>query len=385
MSRYTAYLHTAAEFVNSYSGGIPFARFIKDRFSKSKKYGSTDRKTISGLCHAFFRVGHAVSGSLEYQILAGWFLISTHKNILLETLQPKWNDSVHLPVEEKLEMLQILPLNLFPFENFISPELNKTALALSVLKQPQLFVRIRPGYEDEVLNKLTGAGIEYSRPRPDTLALPNSTALEKILQVNREVMIQDLNSQRVFEAVSGTLFEHFPPRVWDCCAASGGKTALLHDRFNGNVLLTVSDIRKSILLNLKERLNTAQISIADLFIADLAREKSAAGPFDWIVCDAPCSGSGTWARTPEQLKFFTEEKISFYAKLQRSIGMNVINNLKPGGIFSYITCSVFSRENEDSVAFFLNNTPLKLIDKRYLIGYDCGADTLFSATFQWEK
>ena len=101
--------------------------------------------------------------------------------------------------------------------------------------------------------------------------------------------------------------------------------------------------------------------------------------FDLVICDAPCSGSGTWNRTPEQLFFFKKEKIDQYARLQKQIVSNASKALKKNGYFLYITCSVFEKENEAVVDFIENNLPLQLKSMEYLKGYDKKADTMFAA------
>jgi 16S rRNA (cytosine967-C5)-methyltransferase len=58
--------------------------------------------------------------------------------------------------------------------------------------------------------------------------------------------------------------------------------------------------------------------------------------FDLVICDAPCSGSGTWSRTPEQLYFFNEKKISEYSILQKNIVGNALKSLKKDGYFLYM-------------------------------------------------
>jgi 16S rRNA (cytosine967-C5)-methyltransferase len=107
---------------------------------------------------------------------------------------------------------------------------------------------------------------------------------------------------------------------------------------------------------------------------------SAAG-FDLVICDAPCTGSGTWSRTPEQLFFFTANKIDKYAALQRKIVSNAIPFLKAGGYFLYITCSVFKKENEEVAGFIKSEFHLQLVKMELLKGYNKKADTMFVALF----
>ena len=59
-------------------------------------------------------------------------------------------------------------------------------------------------------------------------------------------------------------------KAWDCCAASGGKSILLKDKFP-RVQLTVSDIRETILRNLRQRFQRAGIKDYHAFVADLSK------------------------------------------------------------------------------------------------------------------
>jgi 16S rRNA (cytosine967-C5)-methyltransferase len=62
---------------------------------------------------------------------------------------------------------------------------------------------------------------------------------------------------------------------------------------------------------------------------------------------------------------------------------NVIPHLITGGYFLYITCSVFKQENENAVAFILQQFPdMQLMKKEFLKGYSIKADTMFAALFK---
>ena len=241
--------------------------------------------------------------------------------------------------------------------------------------------------EDKVQHKLRQAGIDFEIKGNDCLALPNSSKINELIELNAEAVVQDLNSQRVLELLPEELKSRKKLEAWDCCAASGGKSILLHDRFPQS-RLTVSDVRESILVNLKKRFQQAGIKYYKSFVADLStpnfnlhNHQEQTSNFDLVLCDAPCTGSGTWSRTPEQLLFFRKEKIEDYAQLQKSIVLNAGRSVKEKGYFLYITCSVFKKENEEVVAFIQNNTSLQLLASRYFTGYDKQADSLFAALF----
>jgi 16S rRNA (cytosine967-C5)-methyltransferase len=170
------------------------------------------------------------------------------------------------------------------------------------------------------------------------------------------------------------------------CAASGGKSIMAHD-LKPSIELTVSDVRPSILHNLQSRFLAAGIKNYASFSTDLRNYNKVGSEigdkkYDLIICDAPCTGSGTWSRTPEELFFFNEDEIARFGELQQTIVGNVIPHLKQGGQLLYITCSVFVKENEEVVFFIQEKFHLKLVKMELLKGYSIQADTMFAALFQ---
>ena len=153
---------------------------------------------------------------------------------------------------------------------------------------------------------------------------------------------------------------------------------------NENIELTVSDVRESILSNLKKRFEKAGIKKYHSFTRDISSSAltNRQIQFDLIIVDAPCTGSGTWGRTPEQLYYFDKKKIDDYATKQKQIVSNVIPHLKPGGHLLYITCSVFKKENEEVVDFIKEKFHLQLMKIELLKGYELKADTMFVALMQ---
>jgi 16S rRNA (cytosine967-C5)-methyltransferase len=156
--------------------------------------------------------------------------------------------------------------------------------------------------------------------------------------------------------------------------------------------ITVSDIRESILHNLKGRFHTAGIKNYDAFVADLTRPVPPAAPVvpapsvtpsksDLILADVPCTGSGTWSRTPEELYFFNPRQLTRYSEMQQQIISNVAANLAPDAWLIYSTCSVFKKENEEMVTF-IGESGLILEHAGPIIGYPHQADTMFAARFR---
>jgi 16S rRNA (cytosine967-C5)-methyltransferase len=385
MSRWHSYLHSAVQILQSYKGDEPFASFLKKFFSANKKYGSTDRKQVAHLCYCFFRLGKTADNmAIEESILLGLFLCSHDRQPVLEEMKPEWNEQVEATSARKWEMAtaaypSLSPLDVFPWRNELSEGVDHEKLCASLFIQPDLFLRLRPGKREAVVQKLKSANIPFRSLNDDCLAVPNASRVDQVIRLNTDAVVQDFNSQQTGELLKMAM-DAGHKQVWDCCAASGGKSIMAYD-IDQSIALTVSDVRESILANLRKRFTEAGIQKYRSFVLDLS-----SGPvikhrdqYDLIIADVPCSGSGTWSRTPEQLFYFDEKRIETYSSLQKKIITNAITALKPGGHLLYITCSVFARENEENVTYMQQQCGLELVRMEMLKGYEKRADTLFTA------
>ncbi|MDF2189464.1 Fmu (Sun) domain-containing protein [Paraflavitalea sp. CAU 1676] len=402
--KFFAHLNTAVQVLDLYKGQQPFGIFIKEFFRQDKKYGSRDRKSISHLCYCYFRLGKALrSLPAAERVVSGLFLCSLQPNEMLAQLKPAWNEQTVLPLADKwnlvLEEVELQePMELiFPWKDALSDGIDANAFGASFLVQPDLFIRCRPGKQKIVEQKLQLAGISYSAKENGCLALPNGTKVEEVIALNKEAVVQDYSSQQVggflqrvkedWAVGSQGHARNMPGStnqqrvVWDCCAASGGKSILAWDTL-GSIDLTVSDIRESIIANLRQRFSEAGIASYHSLVADLSDQRTvlpATLKPSLIIADVPCSGSGTWSRTPEQLYNFEESAIARYQALQLQIVGRVQAQLPSGGYFLYITCSVFRAENEAVVAAMQERHGLDLLHMEVLKGYGQRADTMFAA------
>jgi 16S rRNA (cytosine967-C5)-methyltransferase len=392
VGRYHSYINSTKEILSIYKGDEPLSSFLKKYFSANKKFGSKDRKQVSNLCYCFFRLGKAVMNtSIEEKILTALFLCSDKPNEILAALKPEWNEKCILSLNEKLLTINgadssLLISAIFPWEEELSEDIDQQKFCKAFLIQPDLFIRLRPGKEKLVTQKLRHAEVEFKTISETCLALANASKIDEIIELDKEAVIQDQSSQRTGELIKSELLNlKTEISLWDCCAGSGGKSIMAFD-INPSIKLTVSDTRESILANLKKRFSNAGIRNYKSLIVDLSQHKSGIKDLksEIIIADVPCSGSGTWGRTPEQLYFFQERKIGEYSVLQKRIVSNAITQLQPGGSFVYITCSVFKKENEEVAMFIKENFHLKLKLMTVLKGYDEKADSMFAALFEKE-
>ncbi|MEI9947233.1 MAG: Fmu (Sun) domain-containing protein [Chitinophagaceae bacterium] len=380
-----SHLNSAVQILTAYGGEEPFASFLKKYFSANKKHGSKDRKYISHLCYCFFRLGKSLPDlPMEEKIVVALFLCSEKPNDFLKNLKPEWNEKADASIGEKLSILNypLLIKEIFPWKDELGDNIDHKKISESFLTQPDLFLRLRPGREKIVLLKLKNAGIKFNQTNHSCVALPNATKIENVIELNKEAVVQDQSSQRISEFIEILKPEtiNHQLKIWDCCAASGGKSILVKDILS-DIDLVVSDLRQSILINFKKRFEEAGIANYKSFITDLSLSSPVIphSPFELIIADVPCTGSGTWGRTPEQLYFFNSREIERYSQLQKKIISNIIPHLLPGGYLSYITCSVFKKENEDIIEFIRQQTNLEIIKMENLIGYERKADTMFAA------
>ena len=392
--RFQSYFNTAHILIGQYDGTMPLVHFLKQYFAQHKKHGSKDRKLIAHLCYCFYRLGHALKEQpAEERLRIAFFLCNEGAGDWALLYEESWLSHWDNDLKVRIDFIHSLfptfsPDNIFPWSEMLSDGIDPESFAVSHLVQPDLFLRIRPGKQTSALQKLTIHQISFQQIGTNCLALPNASKVDTILDIDKEVVVQDYSSQRVAEFFSAIVNSESPVlRVWDCCAASGGKSLLAYDLL-ADIQLTVSDIRPVILRNLTERFEKAGIKKYQSFTADLTNAKLKTHPeiagavFNIILCDVPCSGSGTWGRTPEQLYFFTKEKILEYSTLQKKIVANLIPYVAANGHLLYITCSVFKKENEEVVAFIQENNKMELVKMEVLKGYDKKADSMFAALFR---
>lgn len=390
MSIYNSHINSSILILKHYDGSLPFHLYLKKFFSENKKFGSKDRKQIASLCYNYFRLGHAAPGlNVREKILLGTFLCESKSSAILQFFKPEWNNLINKSPEEKYSLFTIhySLKDIFPFKDELSDDIDAHKFNQSFLIQPKLFLRIRPGYHNDVKKKLENANLQFESISKTCIALPNSSKIDSTIELDKEAVVQDYNSQRVENFIQSAINNQQSIMLWDCCAGSGGKSIMAYD-VNPNIRLTVSDKRDSIIQNLKSRFKKASIKNYTSFIADLGNSKfenqnpgSAASKFDLIIADVPCTGSGTWARTPEQLYYFQPSSIQKYSELQKQIVRNAIPSLNSKGYFLYITCSVFKQENEEMAEFIKENFSLRLIKMELLKGYEMQSDTMFAVLF----
>lgn len=369
-------LRHAIRIIETYNGDQPLHAWLKEFFRANKQMGSRDRKELSTLVYSYYRLGHSLPKTpVSDRLLAGLYICSDQPADMLRHFHPEWDPQI--PLSDKVARIGLRVTDIFPWKAELSESIDHEQFCLSFLRQPDLFIRIRPGHQTSVLQKLGAAQHEFIPP--STIRLPNGFPVENYFTPDREIVIQDYSSQQIATYLQ---INKEPEFFWDACAASGGKSILANDLFP-NLHITASDIRAAILKNLRTRFAAAGIRNYITFVADLSTQPppaSAAGA-DLILADVPCTGSGTWSRTPEALYFFDPLKITQYQDRQRRIISQIAPHLAPDATLVYCTCSVFKKENEEMIEWMHGRFDLQPELSNTIIGYPQHADTLFAARF----
>ena len=352
--------------INGYDGSISLQQYLKNWFRENKNAGSRDRKIYTALVYNYFRLKGAATKYHQQSLVIQAARLDEITNSLYEV----WS------VEPEFEAQAIAAGQWFPLEEHISPLIDKPSFFKAIQSQAAVFIRVKQAMMEEVKKECTNKDYLFTTIGNTLRFEKNYPLTDMKTFANGDFEIQDIASQQTIQLIQPNKNEAW----WDCCAGSGGK-ALMVMAQQPQIQLFVSDVRKSIMDNLKERFNRNGIMnynglIVDLTISDSFKRLPL---FDGIIADVPCSGSGTWSRTPEWLSFFDAALLDEHVSRQRTIVENICTQLKPGGRLIYLTCSVFSDENESNVNYFTTKLPLTLKEQHYFQCSDMGGDTLFGA------
>lgn len=236
------------------------------------------------------------------------------------------------------------------FDGALGPDADATLTALQSRAPVFLRVNLARLTREDALARLSGDGITG---RPHALS---PSAVEVISGARRVagsecyrdglVELQDAASQAVADSVpirSGA-------RVLDYCAGGGGKVLAMAARAGAARLLadfTAHDVDPARMQDIPARADRAGVAIR------VSNRLQGLGKFDAVLVDAPCSGSGSWRRAPQEKWRLTPDRLAQLVTLQGEILDRAAALVAPGGVLTYATCSLFDAENGAQVMGFL--------------------------------
>ena len=175
-------------------------------------------------------------------------------------------------------------------------------------------------------------------------------------------------------------------KVWDACAAPGGKTALMAE-MDSSLEILATDSSASRLEKMQDLMNRLGLTNIKTETIDLSTDVTSSSKFDRILLDVPCSNMGVIARRPESVYRLTPESINEIAELQFKILENASMALAPDGRIVYATCSPDPTETTRVIARFLKAHPeFVKVGEPVLPGLkDSRLDGFFAQALEYKK
>lgn len=160
------------------------------------------------------------------------------------------------------------------------------------------------------------------------------------------VELQDAGSQALIDALPIDDCH----TILDYCAGGGGKSLAMAARSQARIF--AHDVNPKRMQDIPTRAARAGVDIKCIDQAAIIKQ----APFDLVLCDAPCSGSGSWRRSPDAKWKTTKSDFQNLITMQAQILNDASVYVGAGGYFCYATCSLFAQENEEQVNAFLKST-----------------------------
>lgn len=242
-----------------------------------------------------------------------------------------------------------LPDWLLPeLERSLGAALGPVAEALRHRAPVHMRANARKATPDQAQAVLSEDGIDARRHPASANALEVTQGQRKLRHsrayLDGLVELQDGASQAVVEHLPLTRGQ----KVLDFCAGGGGKSLAMAAR--ADIALDAHDIAPERMADLPARAVRAGVVIRCCGPEDLH------GPYDLVLCDAPCSGSGAWRRSPDGKWRLTPERLTDLMQIQDGVLDSAASYVGPQGKLAYVTCSLLACENQERIDAFLART-----------------------------
>lgn len=170
-------------------------------------------------------------------------------------------------------------------------------------------------------------------------------------------------------------------KIWDVCAAPGGKTMKIAAMMKGQGALTASDAQQKRIERLQENLRRVGAEKVLICLCDARRERPRDDEsYDGILLDVPCTNTGVLRRRPDARWRFSSERLELILKVQRELIAGVASAVRPGGRLVYSTCSLEPEENRGQIDAFLEcHSDFILDDEFFAFPPVSGADGSYAA------
>lgn len=338
-------------------GGEPAEQALTNWGRASRFAGSGDRHAVRDLVYdalrckrSFAALGGAMTG--RGLVLGGLRAAGSDPEAIFtgEGHAPApvgQNDIGQVP--SKIEALDVQDWIYERLSKALGNDLHQTLEALR--RRAPVFLRVNPRKGDLPAAKasLAADGIATRPVAGLTFGLEVTENARKVQQSTAYaeglVELQDASSQAVVQALP--LRDGM--RVLDLCAGGGGKTLAMAAQ--AGLRLYAHDAAPQRLRDLPPRAARAGVKVR------LTDTPEATAPYDLVLTDVPCSGSGSWRRDPMGKWSLTPERLEELGRIQSQILDRATALTAPRGVLAYATCSLLAEENEAQITGFLARHP----------------------------
>lgn len=320
----------------------------------------------------YFRDHHAL-GSKDRGFIAETIYSLVRWQGLLDYLAPSssWNDRYQIYLNTDFELLQQqedIPLATrvsFPpqlFDFFVQSHGIEKAHELCLVCNTPAPTTVRANAlkisRDELLNRWQGTyEVSPTSQSPEGIVFHKKINFFQLPEFKEGLFeVQDEGSQLLAHLIQVQPGQH----VLDYCAGSGGKTLAFAPAMQGKGQVYVHDIRPYALQEAKKRLRRAGIQNHQILLPDSPQLDKIKKKMDWVLVDAPCTGTGTLRRNPDMKWKFDGEMVNRLIGQQRMIFEKALSFLKPDGHIVYATCSLLKEENQLQLEHYLKTYSLEL-------------------------
>ena len=374
----------------------PAKKLVQNYFRSNKNIGSKDRKFIGDCFWNIIKHRYKINWHLknlklrvtfEKQIILELFFLNIkYKNDFPKIKKIFYSNSkLNKTMNDKdLDCLKNLSFNKFfnkdmpedvfyELPNFLLEGIKRNFkldwqnVALSLNKEAFFDIRVntlKNKTRDEVVGLLKDIDLSIKVTKYSPLGI----RLLKRYPINGTKLFKSGNIEIQGEAsqISALLMGAKPGmQVADICAGAGGKSLILADLMQNKGRILSLDVNQKRLKEARSRLKRAGVHNVETLLVDINWDvKGLEKRFDLVLIDAPCSGIGTWSRSPDSRFKFNKERLQELTNMQSELLLKGSKMVALGGKFAYITCSFLPEEGIDQIEKFknLNNSDFYEID-----------------------
>lgn len=330
-------------------------RFLAGWYKSRRYLGSRDRRLLSAVVYSSLRWKGWTKNPAH-----AFYLDAVERNGAIDRML-KSPDMVQpagaLSLEDKADSLSFWEDRPDPTLTDLFPSWLPEELCLASFQlRPPVWARTRHFFRERVDSRIEALSLDATRhPRvPNALSFSDHVAFTKLRQqVLGLLEIQTLVSQAV-----GIVCDAKPGQVWwDACCGGGGKTLMLNDMMDYKGRVFATDTRPEAIKQFQMRESHGNLAHIQYQVLDSSIENLSDQMFNGILVDAPCTGLGTWARTPDARWRLRAKHVEFNRDLQFRILNNVVQSLPSGNRLVYSVCTVTPEETTQVVEAFMEKHP----------------------------